>query len=427
MRLLKIAPDDEACMRASGLACVFCGLVLLPMAGCQRQPAAAVAAEQPVIPVSRPVRRQVTDFVEFNGRTDAVNSVDIRPRVTGYLTKMPFKEGAEVEEGDLLFEIDPRPYQALVDFSIGEVAANEARLKLAKANNVRAKKIAADTPSAITQQDLDSYQAAEDEALATLKTTTGTLETNKLNHEFTNVRSPIDGQVSRYYLTVGNLVTQDVTILTTLVSLDPIYAYFDIDEPTLLRIKNLINAGKMKPARERDAIPVLMALQGEEGFPHEGSINFINNRVDPATGTLTVRGVFDNPLPEHGVRKFAAGNFVKVRIFLGEPREALLVVDRALGADQGLKFLYVVDAENRVQYRRVKIGALQADGLRVIEEGLHPDDQVVISGLQIVRPRMTVKTEETPMPLIKPAHGGEGQIDPGLRRANEGAEPSKGG
>lgn len=411
-------------MRYAGKALIFCGLMGAVSGGCQPKTRAIAEPETPVIPVSRPIQREITDYVDFTGRTDAVHSVDIRPRVTGYLTKMPFKEGAEVKEGDLLFEIDPRPYQALVDFSVGEVAANKAKVKLAKANNVRAKAIAEKSPAAITQQDLDSYQAAEDEALATLKMSEGTLATNQLNLSFTEVASPIDGQVSRYYLTIGNLVTQDTTILTTVVSLDPIYAYFDMDEPTLLRIKSLINAGKMKPARERDAIPVYMSLQGQTGFPYEGTINFINNRVDPTTGTLTVRGVFDNPLPEHGARKLAAGNFVKIHLPLGEPRQALLVVDRALGTDQGLKYLYVVDADNKVQYRRVTVGALQEDGLRVIETGLKPDERVVVSGLQFVRPRMTVKTEETPMPIVKPVRQDDGQIDPGHEETSDDAAPT---
>lgn len=393
--------------------------------GCQRKEASAPPSELLVIPVSLPEVREVTDYVEFTGRMDAVNSVDIRPRVTGYLNKAPFKEGAEVKAGDLLYEIDPRPYQALVDFSVGQVAANKAQVKLAKANNVRAKAIAEKSPTAISQQDLDSYQAAEDEALANLEMSKGTLDTNQLNLTFTKVIAPIDGEVSRYYLTVGNLVTQDSTVLTTIVSRDPIYAYFDMDEPTLFRIKNLINEGKLKPARERGDIPVLAELQGETGFPHRGVVNFINNRVDPTTGTLTVRGVFDNPLPEHGVRTFAPGNFVKIRLPLGQPHQALLVVDKAVGTDQGLKYVYVVDEHDQVQYRRVRIGALQADGLRVIAEGLKPDDRVVVSGVQMVRPRMTVQAELTPMPTVSPQSPGDiGEPDPGLERpkADEGSK-----
>ncbi len=398
--------------------------------GCQRKEASAPPSEPLVIPVSLPEAREVTDYVEFTGRMDAVNSVDIRPRVTGYLTKAPFKEGAEVKAGELLYEIDRRPYQALVDFSVGQLAANKAQVKLAKANNVRAKAIAEKSPTAISQQDLDSYQAAEDEALANLEMSKGTLDTNQLNLTFTKVIAPIDGEVSRYYLTVGNLVTQDSTVLTTIVSRDPIYAYFDMDEPTLLKIKNLINEGKLKPKRESDDIPVFAELQGETGFPHRGVVNFINNRVDPTTGTLTVRGVFDNPLPEHGVRTFSPGNFVKIRLPLGQPHQALLVVDKAVGTDQGLKYVYVVDEHDQVQYRRVRIGALQADGLRVIAEGLKPDDRVVVSGVQMVRPRMTVKAELTPMPTVSPQSPGDiGEPDPGLERpeADEGskAEPQE--
>ncbi|HVX60063.1 MAG TPA: efflux RND transporter periplasmic adaptor subunit [Pirellulales bacterium] len=396
---------------------------------CQRQTPSEPTNEPLIIPVSVPEQREVTDYVDFTGRMDAVHSVEIRPRVTGYLTKAPFKEGMEVKAGDLLYEIDPRPYQALVDYSQGQVAANQAQVKLAKANNVRAKSIAQKSPAAITQQDLDSYQAAEDEALANLAMSKGTLDTNELNLSFTKVLSPIDGEVSRYYYTVGNLVTQDTTVLTSVVSRDPIYAYFDIDEPTMLRIKNMINQGKLRSAREYDDIPVLAALQGEKGFPHHGYVNFVNNRVDPTTGTLTIRGEFHNPRPERGVRIFTPGNFVKVRLPLGQPHEALLVVDKAIGTDQGLKYVYVVDEKDQVQYRRVRTGALQEDGLRVIEDGLKPDDRVIVSGLQMVRPRMTVQAELTPMPKVSPLESGDiGGIEPGLEPqtpiepAKEGAE-----
>lgn len=365
--------------------------------GCGARQAPPSDAGPPVVNVSRPVERKVVDYIDYTGRTDAVYSVDIRPRVTGYLTKMPFTEGSDVKKDELLFEVDPRPYQAQLDQAIGELELAKARLKVAKANNDLAKETGK-TPGAISVQDVNRYQAAEEEALADVDAAQAHVEVNRLNREFCEVTSPIDGQVSRYYFTLGNLVNQDQTLLTTVVSLDPIYAYFDVDERTLLRIRTAINTGRMK-LRQPGEIPVLMGVQGETGYPHEGFVNFINNKVDPYTGTITLRGKFDNPKPEKGLRVLSPGLFVRVRIPLGEPHDALLVTDRAVGTDQGLKYLYVVDAQNKVQYRRVTLGPLEDDGLRVISEGLEPNDLVAISGLQQIRPRMEVKPAEVPMPI----------------------------
>ncbi len=219
------------------------------------------------------------------------------------------------------------------------------------------------------------------------------MEISRLSYEFTRVLSPIDGQISRYYLTLGNLVNQDQTLLTTVVSVDPMYVYFEMDEPTLLRTRKAVNEGKIKALDKSMKIAVSMALQGEDGFPHQGTINFVNNQVNPTTGSILVRGVFPNPLPKGGRRLLSPGMFVKIRLPIGQPHPALLVIDRAVGSDQGLKFVYVVDAENKAQYRRVTTGAPQDDGLRVIEQGLKPDDWVVFGGLQQVRPRMTVRPE----------------------------------
>jgi multidrug efflux system membrane fusion protein len=367
------------------------------MFGCSHGAPQPAPSEPPAVPVSRPVSRQVTDFVDFTGRTDAVQAVDVRARVTGYLVKMPFKEGAEVKKDDLLFEIDPRPYQAQYDQAESQVRLAEARLKLAIATYARGKEVAK-TPGAISQQDLDTYKAQQEEADASLKATRASLEVYKLNLGFTKVTSPIDGQVSRYYLTLGNLVNQDQTLLTTVVSLDPMYAYFEVDEPTVLLIRRAINEGRIKPMQE-GTVPVLMGLQGEDGFPHRGALNFVNNQVNPTTGSITVRGVFANPRPPNGVRLLSPGMFVRIRLPIGPPHPALLVIDRAIGFDQGLKYVYVLDAENQAQYRRVTTGALQEDGLRVVE-GLQPTDRVVVGGLQQVRPRMEVRPDEVPMPTL---------------------------
>jgi membrane fusion protein, multidrug efflux system len=374
--------------------CVF----LPALGGCQRKGPQVAPPEPPVIPVSHPVERVVTDYVDFTGRTNAINSVDVRARVSGYLVRMPFKEGAEVKEGDLLFEIDPRPYQAQYDQAVGQVNLYKAQLALAKANYARDLDVAK-TPGAVSVQQLDQDKAAVDEADAAVKAFQASLEVYKLNLSFTKVTSPISGQVSRYYLTLGNLVVQDQTLLTTVVSFEPMYVYFDVDEGTVLRVRKAINEGTIKRYQE-GGIPVLAALQGESLFKLKGIVDFINNQVNPNTGSLSVRGVFPNPKPQKGVRVLSPGMFVRVRMPIGQPHPAVLVIDRAVGSDQGLKFVYVVDAEKKVQQRRVSTGALQEDGLRVITEGVKPGEWVVTGGLPQVRPRMQIRMEETPMPFL---------------------------
>jgi membrane fusion protein, multidrug efflux system len=370
----------------------------LAVSGCQRPPELALA-EPPVIPVSKPIQQEVTDYVNFTGRTDAVQAVDIRARVTGYLVKIPFKEGAEVKAGTLLFEIDPRPYQAQLDQAESQVALNEASLKLAMTTLKRDQQIASTVAGGVSQQQLDQDKAAVAEAEARVKAYKASTEIYKLNLEYTKVISPIDGQVSRYYLTVGNLVNQDQTLLTTVVSLDPIYAYFDMDEPTLLNIRRAVNEGRIKRPQS-GSISVFMGLQGEEGYPHKGTFNFINNQVNPTTGSISARGEFSNPTPPGGRRLLSPGMFARIRLPIGQPHSALLVIDRAVASDQGLKYVYVVDAENRVQQRRVSTGALQENGRRVITQGLKPDDSVVVGGLQQVRAHMEIKPEPVTMPAL---------------------------
>jgi multidrug efflux system membrane fusion protein len=374
---------------------------LLGLSGCGGGTPKTAPQEKPVVPISQPVRRDVTDYVDFTGRTEAVERVDILPRVTGYLFEMPFVEGSEVKAGDLLFKVDPRPYQSQLDQSRGQVNLYQAQLRLARATYERALAIAK-TPGAISVQELDQDKAAVEEAEAQIKASQSSLEVYRLNVDFTRVVSPIDGQISRYYLTRGNLVNQDQTLLTTIVSLDPMYAYFDMDEPTLLRIRRASNEGRIK-LPERGKVPVLMGLQGEQGFPHEGTINFVNNQVNPTTGSILVRGVFANPKPSVGARLLSPGMFVRVRLPIGLPHPELLVIDRAVGSDQGLKFVYVVDEKNQIQYRRVTTGALQEDGLRVISAGLKQGEWVVVGALQQVRPRTEIRPERIPMPKLGPS------------------------
>jgi multidrug efflux system membrane fusion protein len=407
--------------------------------GCQREsPPQVASSDLPAVPVARPVVREVTDYVDFTGRTDAVGSVDVRPRVTGYVTRIPYKEGSEVKAGDLLFEIDPRPYIAQLDQAESQVRLNEASLKLARSTLERDRAVASSTPGGISLQQLDEDRAAVEEALARVKASQASTEVYKLNLSFTKVTAPISGLVSRYYLTVGNLVNQDQTLLTTVVSRDPMFVYFDMDEPTLLRIRKAINAGRIQQPPNGE-FPVQMGVQGEAGFPHQGTINFVNNQVNPTTGSISVRGLFANPRPLKpaqvaslfgliapgaaaalapqeaiasglsvlgpasfgGEHLLSPGMFVRVRFPIGQPHPARLVIDRAIASDQGLKYVYVLDSENKAQYRRVTTGPLQEDGLRVITEGLEPDEWVVVGGLQQVRGKSEVRPQQLPaMPSL---------------------------
>ncbi len=379
------------------LACILSAL-----AGCHQQPPQAGPPQEPVVPVARPESREVTDSVDYTGRIAAVNAVDVRPHVTGYVTQAPFREGSEVKKGDLLFEIDPRPYQAAVDAAKAQLALYQANHRLAQAELARSRRIGQREPGAISREDLERYQAQEAQAQGQVGVARANLHTAELNLGWTKVTSPIDGQVRRYYYTVGNLAVQDQTLLTTVMSVEPMYAYWDMDERTVLRVRTMINEGKIKPRLGTGAeIPVWMALEGETGYPHHGSLDFVNNQVNPYTGTIAVRGEFKNPKPPNGRRLLTPGMFVRIRLPIGEPHPALLVADRAVGSDQGLKFVYVVGADRKVQYRRVTTGPLQEDGLRVIEEGVNPGDWVVVGALQQVRPNMQVEPEEqSEMPKV---------------------------
>ncbi len=365
-------------------------LLLLPAGG--RAQSADELAKPPEVPVARPVVREVTDSEDFTGRADASASVELRARVTGYLVKTAFQEGGEVKQGDLLFEIDPRPYQAQLDQALAQVELGKAALKLARATLARAQALAKQAPGSVTQQQLDQDQGAVEEASARLKAYEASTEIYKLNLSFCKITAPISGKIGRALLTPGNLAVQDQTLLATLVNEKPICVYFDVDERTLLRLRTLMREEKTEDRKR----PVAVGLAGEEGFPHQGVVDFINNEVDPKTGSIRLRAVLANK-----ERRLVPGMFVRVRLAMGALRKALLVVDRAIGSDQGVKYVYVVDVENKVQYRRVTTGALQPDGLRVIEQGLKPDDRVVVGRLSGLRPKMTIRPELVEMPTLK--------------------------
>jgi len=369
--------------------------------------------KNPAVQVSTVVQREITENVRFTGRFNAINYVEIKARSTGYVVSTPFKEGSYVQKGDLLFAIDPRPYQAKLDDANGMVKLSEAKLKLAKADNLRAKDVGK-TPGAISKQDLDKYVAAEEEAAAGVEAIKASLEVQILNLEFCSVISPISGRISKYFVTLGNLVTQDSTQLTTVVSEDPIYCYFDADERTLLKIIRRVQVSKKKNQSLEDfpETPVSIGLADEKGFPHQGTLNFSSNLVDSQTGTITLRAIIKNIFKNDKTPLFLHGMFCRVLLPISDPKNTILVADRAIGTDQGLKFVYVMDKDNKLEYRRVSVGELQPDNLRAIESGLKSDEKVVVSGIHLVRPGTIIKPDLIEMPVTQFLDGSLTEIKP---------------
>jgi RND family efflux transporter MFP subunit len=372
----------------SALILGFC----LIATGCARAPVAARASPISVA-VSQPVERYVTDYADFTARIAAVDSVEVRAHVWGYLEKVNFKEGALVNKGDVLFELDPRPYEALLNQAKAKVRQDEAQLAFDEAEYQRNLRLVGS--GAVSRSDLDKTASAREVDKANIAADKAVVASRDLDLQYTRVTAPVSGRVSRYIVTVGNLIQAGDqgggTLLTTIVSVDPMYAYFDVDERTVQRVRQLSREGKMKSDSETE-IPVSLGLATDEGFPHQGTIDFVDNQVNPKTGTLRVRGVFPNK-----DQSLSQGFFARVRVPVGPPHQALLVSDRALDNDQGQKILYVVNDKNEVVSRPVRTGALH-DGLRAIEDGLKPGERVIVNGLQQVRPGVIVEPKLVEMP-----------------------------
>ena len=366
------------------------------LAGCGKPPADEAAPPPPAVTVSTPVEATVTDDNYVTGRTEAVESVQVRAHVWGYLDKINFKEGAEVKKGDVLFKIDPRTYQAAL-------AQAEANLKQAESHRATmADTYARDraSPSATPEATrmLDYGNLAESESA--VGSARASRDAARLNVTYTDVVAPVSGRVGRALVTVGNLVQSGEmggTVLTSIVSIDPIYTYFDIDDLTFLRVNRMVREGKIKS--DPNALPlVYLGMADEEGYPHAGHIDFVDNHVDPSTGTLQARGVFANA--DHAL---TPGLFVRIRLAQGSAHPALLITDRAVDTDQGQKVIYVVGKDNVVDKRPVRLGLLH-DGLREIESGLKAGERVIVDGIQRVRGGITVDPA-----MVETAGGEEGK------------------
>jgi RND family efflux transporter MFP subunit len=365
------------------------------LAACGAQPAAPPA---PKVKVTQPVVRETMEWDEFTARLDAVDSVEVRPRVSGYLQAVHFQDGSLVKKGDLLFTIDPRPYEAVLRRAQAEVALATTRLALAQKNAARAGNLLAS--HAISQEEADVRESNRRQAEASLEEAQAAADAARLDVEFTRVSAPVSGRVGRKLVTEGNLINGGVgaqsTLLTTIVSLDPIYAYFEADEGSVLKYSRLARTGQRPSSREHRN-PVRVGLADEEGFPHEGVMDFVDNQVDRGTGTVVARALLPNP-----DLSLLPGLFARLQLPGSGQYRAVLIPDEAVGTDQSQKFVYVIDAEGKVQYRTVKIGPM-IDGLRVVREGLAPEDRVVVAGVQRVRPGILVDAEPVPAAAVATA------------------------
>jgi RND family efflux transporter MFP subunit len=393
------------------------------LAGCEKNASFArdaTAPPPPEVSVSKPISRDITDYFEFPGQTAAVGEVEVRARVTGYLLKVCFEDGQEVKKGAFLYEIDPRPYQADLDRAEGDLARLNALLNKAKADLLRAERL---RPSgAMSQDEYEQCVAQLAVHKASIQSAEAAVRDAKLDLEFTRVVSPIAGRVSRTRITEGNLIqtgSGEATVLTTVVTTNPVYVYFNIDEPALLRYDRLDWRSGRETLPDRIKVlkvPVEIGLGNEKGFPYRGTLDFLDNKVDSKTGTIRARGVFDN-----AKQYLTPGLFVRVRLPIGKPHRAVLVSERAVGTDQGYKFLLAVNQQNVVERRQVKLGAIR-EGLRVVESGVGPDDWIIVKGLQRVRPGLSVQ----PRPMAEgavassaPDRAGESAKDgPGQTAAN---------
>jgi membrane fusion protein, multidrug efflux system len=407
-----------------GLAALTAFLLYSGVGHSRAKPQAAASAALPQVTVAEVIHRPLREWQEFTGRLQAVNTVEIRPRVSGYVDRVAFADGARVKKGQLLFQIDPRPFQAEVDRLLAERGRSISDLDLAKANRARAERLI--SAHAISREEYERQVAAESSAQGALGSIDASLQEARLNREFTEVRAPIDGHVSRAVITAGNLVT-GASLQTTLVSDDPVYVYFDADEQTYLRYAK----AKHGPARAAgDVSDVYIGLVDEDGYPHPAQLNFIDNQVDAATGTIRARAALANP-----DGRYTPGLFARVRLVGGEDHDSVLIEDRAVGTELSKKFVLTLTADNRIENRLVELGP-EINGLRVVTHGLAPNELIVVNGLQHVRPGQIVAptrvamsdvatglTQVAAQPVAGPAAGPEPNTSPGATSPEPNTSP----
>ncbi|MCU5775546.1 efflux RND transporter periplasmic adaptor subunit [Erwiniaceae bacterium BAC15a-03b] len=366
-------------------------LLITLLNGCDNSVAQNAAPPAPAVSAADVVIKPVSQWDAFNGRIEAVQSVQLRPRVSGYINKVNYREGQEVKKDQLLFTIDDRTYRAALEQAQAELVRARTEANLARSESGRTEKLI--NSQAVSKEMWEQRRSAASQAQADVLAAQAAVDMAQLNLDFTRVTAPIDGRASRAMITEGNLVTagDSASVLTTLVSQNTVYVYFDIDEATFLRYQHLARDGQAASA-ENSALPVEMGLVGEQGYPHQGKVDFMDNQLTPGTGTIRMRALFDNH-----ERQFTPGLFARVRLPGSAEFNAMLVDDKAILTDQDRKFVYVVDAEGKAQRRDIEIGRL-AEGLRIVQKGLKAGDKVIIDGMQkIFMPGMPVKAQPVAM------------------------------
>ena len=364
------------------------------LAGCARKAPEPVPTKPPPVVVDYPVSQKVNDYEDFAGRTEAFKVVELKSRVTGYLKKIHFKDGQDVEEGKQLFDIDTRQYKAEVDRTVAALNKAQKHLVTMSANYRRSKE--QHDKGVIGTEEYDTVTGLKLEAEHDVDTAQAAADTAALNLRFCHINAPFDGRLSKRLVDEENLIKADETSLTTIVKLDEVYATFDMDERTVIRVRRLIQKGEVTSSRVQPLI-VQLALADDDDFSLSGQVTFVDNQIDAGTGTLRVRATVHNPrLNRAPWYLLSPGQFVRVRVPIGPPRDAILVPEKAIGSDQGQRFLFVVNAENKVERRNVRVGQ-QYGTMRVIEGGVvTPTDRVIVDGLLRVRPAVEVNPTLVP-------------------------------
>ena len=369
------------------------GVMLLSvlLVGCDNSVAQNAAPPAPAVSAADVVVKSISQWDSFNGRIEAVESVQLRPRVSGYIDKVNYTDGQEVKKGEVLFTIDDRTYRAALEQAQANLARAKTQASLAQSEANRTDKLV--NTNVVSREEWEQRRSAATQAQANIRAAQAAVDAAQLNLDFTKVTAPIDGRASRALITSGNLVTAGDTasVLTTLVSQKTVYVYFDVDESTYLHYQNLARSGQGASSNHM-ALPVEIGLTGEEGYPHQGKVDFLDNQLTPSTGTIRMRALLDN-----AQRQFTPGLFARVRLPGSAEFKATLIDDKAVLTDQDRKYVYIVDKEGKAQRRDITPGRL-ADGLRIVQQGLKPGDKVIVDGLQkVFMPGMPVNAKTVAM------------------------------
>ena len=367
-------------------------VIAMLLASCDNSAAQNAAPQAPAVSAADVVVKSISQWDSFNGRIEAVESVQLRPRVSGYIDKVNYTDGQEVKKGEVLFTIDDRTYRAALEQAQATLARAKTQASLARSEASRTDKLI--NTNVVSREEWEQRRSAATQAQADIQAAQAAVDAAQLNLDFTKVTAPIDGRASRALITSGNLVTagDSASVLTTVVSQKTVYVYFDVDESTYLHYQNLARSGQ-GAASNHLALPVEIGLVGEDGYPHQGKVDFLDNQLTPSTGTIRMRALLDNTQ-----RQFIPGLFARVRLPGSAEFQATLIDDKAVLTDQDRKYVYIVDKDGKAQRRDIKPGRLAA-GLRIVQQGLNPGDKVIVEGLQkVFMPGMPVNAQPVAMP-----------------------------